>query len=163
MERLMSYSYKYYQITTKSLLLSLVLSLVACGGGGGSSDSSSDAQVVSYSGNTSQATVDSTQAEEIAKSLINSNQKNVGGVVAGANISSTPTLSSNSKNTVVEQIKQDAIASLNNGNGLVSGISGSATRIGNCSANGITSTNDGASAALITNFTDTEIKSTITY
>lgn len=155
----MSHSNKSIQIIAKSFLLSLGLTLVACGGGG----SSTPAAVVGYTGNTSQATIDLAQAEDISNAFFSSNQKNVGGVVAVANIRSTQTLDSNSKNTLIEKLKQDALASININSSLVSGATSSATVNGNCAANGITSVGDGSSATATTSFSNSEINSTITY
>ena len=156
----MLHTNKSIPLIAKSFLLSLGLTLVACGGGG----SSTPASVVSYSGNTEQATIDLTQAEEISGAFFSSSQKNVGGIVAGANISSAQTLDSNSKNTLIEKLKQDALASININSSLVSGATASATVTGNCVANGITSvSDDGSSATVTANFNNSEINSTITY
>lgn len=65
-ERIVSFSKKFIQLLAKPLLLCVGLTLAACGGGGGNSSSASG--VVTYAGNTNQATIDSAIAEDIANS-----------------------------------------------------------------------------------------------
>ena len=150
--------------SAKYFLLSLGLTLVACGGGGGGS---SDSASVSYSGNTSPATIDdATQAEEIATALFQSSEKNVGGEIASAaTISSNQTLDDSSKNTLVEKLKQDALSSLSyaQNNNQVLAASGQALQSGDCVANGVTEVSDGSATTSLTSFSSTSLKSKTTY
>lgn len=157
----MPHTNKSIRLSAKLILLSFGLTLAACGGGGSGSDDSA----VSYSGNTSQANIDETQAEEIAKAFVNTNQTNedVGGIVDGVNITSNQTLDDTSKIFIIEKIKDFALASKNQNTNLPSGVTGSMVLIGDCSAYGVTSVSDGTATGTIINQSNTYVKTQVTF
>ena len=148
----MSHTNKTVRLSAKMFLLSIGLTLVACGGGGGGGNNIPPA-AVKYTGPTSEASVTAATAEEITKAYIEANQENVGGLATGATTSQDQSpLDKRSKNILIEQLKQQVISSLNNKSSIVSGVGVVAS--GNCTINNVDGiTNDGSITG--TTYTDT--------
>ena len=158
----MSHTNKIIQLSAKAFLLSIGLTLVACGGGGGSSNSI-PAAAVNYTGLTDEAVIASdADAIALTQAFITANQENVGGLLTGATTTSTQQpLDSNAKNFLIKQLKQQALDSLNNKNSIATGAG--AIEVGNCvgSVGGIT--NDGSVTETVFTNTNTEGSGKLTY
>lgn len=150
----MSQSNKVIQLTAKSFLLSLGLTLVACGGGGG--DASSTYPSISYSGNTSEATVTVDNADEFPVTFLEGSAS-----ASEANPISIATDENTSQdaqhiamlNIVTEQIKNNIMLSHtnNSSDNIASGVT--QTYYGTCPTNPGSYTDD--YNATITGFTGT--------
>lgn len=110
----MSYTNKTIRLLAKSFLLSIGLTLVACGGGGGNSGGGIPSATVSYSGNTNQADIDETSAQDIANTYMAANQENLGGMITGVQVT-TPqnTFTEAQKKSLIDKLKQHALATVN--------------------------------------------------
>lgn len=161
----MSYSNKIIQFSAKVFLLSLGLTLIACGGGGGGGSGSNGvpASSITYSGNTNPANISAAEAEEIAASFDSSSQQNSSAIAQTITITNQK-LDESSKNELIEKLKQDAIDAVNQSqnNGLVTGAAGDVIRAGTCNTNDAT-LSDGSSISRTTNFSNTEVNVKITY
>ena len=161
----MSRKNKTIQLSAKAFLLSMGLTLVACGGGG-SPGGGGGQQPVSYSGNTNQATINPTNSEEINDSYINSKELDIGVIgITSTNLK----LSENSKNLLIERLKQDVLSSVNNSNSNTTQLATSITTpsltsgTGDCSLYGVTEVADGTSALTINSQSDTTFNLQIRY
>ena len=119
----MSHKNKYIQLLAKSFLLSIGLTLAACGGGGGGGgDDGIPNATVKYSGNTQPATVDVTTAENIVNAFVTASQENLGGMITGAQITTVQnTFTETQKKLLIEKLKQHALSNVNQ-NLVVTGI-----------------------------------------
>lgn len=124
----------YSQIFTKSLILSLGLTLVACGGGGSGSGGNSQYPSIQYSGNTNQATVTEGNSKDFPVTMLEGSSASASANPYGA-VTSEASLDVQHGamiNLLAEQIKENILKPKNTAS-IASGATSTIT--GNCSGN----------------------------
>ena len=111
------------QFISKFTLIFLLAVLTACGSGGGGGGSNLPAAGVPYEGTSTQATLDSTTAEAIARDLAGAELENLSGnAIAGSTVSISDTDGMAMRYAILERFKQDALHALEEN--LTPGVSG---------------------------------------